>query len=147
MPPVNHHFYAINSVDLLLMRTIVALLLSLLLFLGSLFPHTDVEEVYKIPQLFAHYQQHKEAASTDFSFWDFLLMHYSPSSEHAKTPHQGVKIPMYNHILLGLVFIVTFPVIFSLLQVVRLLTPWVAGYQNTYAYQFSLSLLEPPQRG
>jgi hypothetical protein len=126
-------------------RTIVALLLSLLLFLGSLFPHTDVEEVYKIPQLIAHYQQHKAATPTGLGFWDFLVMHYSPGSEHAKTPHEGVEIPMYSHVLPGLVFIVTFPVIFSLLHVVRLLPPRVASYQNRYAYLFSLSLLEPPQ--
>ncbi len=127
------------------MRTIVALLLSLLLFLGSLFPHTDVEEVYKIPHLIAHYQQHKAAAVADFSFWGFLVLHYSPDSEHAKTPHQGVKIPMYNHLVPGLVFIVTLPVIFSLLRVVQLLTPRLARYQNTYSYLFSLSLLQPPQ--
>ncbi len=127
------------------MRTIVALLLSLLLFLGSLFPHTDVEEVYKIPHLIAHYQQHKAAAGADLGFWDFLVLHYSPDSEHAKTPHQGVKIPMYNHLLPGLVFIVTLPVVFSLLRAVSLPAPRVAPYRNTYAYLFSFSLLQPPQ--
>ncbi|RYF45757.1 MAG: hypothetical protein EOO39_50745, partial [Cytophagaceae bacterium] len=68
------------------MRSALALFLGTIMLLGSLFPQTDVEEVYKIPGLIVHYQLHKKSAGSDFDFWQFLDMHYDASSKHAKLP-------------------------------------------------------------
>ncbi|MEZ0608509.1 hypothetical protein ACAW74_08335 [Fibrella sp. WM1] len=130
------------------MKSITAFFLGLLILAGSLFPQTDVEEVYKIPGLLAHYQVHKQAAGRDFDFWQFLDMHYNPSSEHAKTPHKGVKIPLFNHLSLGLIFTVPQPQRFCVdLLVERLIYQPHFSYQNLYCFRAAALLFQPPQLG
>jgi len=130
------------------MKSVMALFLSVLLFLGSLFPQTDVEEVYKIPGLLAHYQVHKKTASRDFDFWQFLDMQYNASSQHAKLPHKGVKIPLYNHLSTGFVFTLTQPQRLPAEHLITLPLPEVRfAYQNLYTHQQSSFLFQPPQVG
>lgn len=130
------------------MKSTLSLFLGLLLLAGSLFPQTDVEEVFKIPGLVAHYQLHKQTAGRDFDFWQFLEMHYSASSQHAKIPHQGVKIPLYNHLSLGFVFTLTLPQRLTPRLLVELPLPRVRfSYQNLYSYQNTTFLFQPPQVG
>lgn len=129
------------------MRATLTLFLGLLMLGGSLFPQTDVEEVYKIPALFSHYQLHKQTAGPEFTFWQFLAMHYSPDSAHAKTPHKGVAIPCYNHLATCYVFVLTTPqVIPPALSVIRLLGKRNYFHQITYCFLQSYSLLQPPRR-
>jgi hypothetical protein len=78
------------------MKEYTSFLLSLVLFLGSLFPQTDVEEVFKIPQLVPHYLEHKQTVTIEFTFIDFLVMHYSMDSDHARAPHPSTNIPLHN---------------------------------------------------
>lgn len=126
------------------MKEYTSLLLSTLLFLGSLFPQTDVEEVFKIPQLLPHYLEHKHTAQADFDFLDFLILHYSPGSDHAQTPHPSTNIPMHNHVMTGMAFIIP-----GLLQLdLYTFDPcpiYQSIYKNTYAYLFSYSFLQPPR--
>ena len=132
------------------MKSITSLFLGLLFLAGSLFPQTDVEEVYKIPGLLAHYHLHKKTAGRDFDFWQFLDMHYNASSKHAKLPHKGVEIPLYNHLSLGFVFTLnSFQPQEMPAQVVTLI-PWPQvhfTYQNLYSYQNTSFLFQPPQVG
>lgn len=132
------------------MRSVTSFLLGLLFLAGSLFPQTDVEEVYKIPGLLAHYQLHKKSAGIGFDFWQFLAMHYDASSKHAKQPHKGVKIPLYNHLSAGFVFTLTpFQAQREPAELVSLI-PWPQvhfTYQNLYSYQNATFLLQPPQLG
>lgn len=61
------------------MKALVSILLSILFTAGSLFPGTDVEEVYKVPILLKHYQEHRAEAAQegqDFSF-NFTASPYS----------------------------------------------------------------------
>lgn len=115
---------------------------------GSLFPQTDVEEVYKLPGLIEHYQLHKKAAGDGFDFWQFLDIHYNTASKHAKTPHKGVKLPMYNHLSAGFVFILTQlqwrPAIPSGLV---LLLPVRFAYENLYSFLQAPFLFQPPRVG
>lgn len=130
------------------MRSTVALLLGLLMLAGSLFPQTDVEEVYKLPGLVAHYQFHKQISGPDFDFWQFLDLHYNPDSPHAKTPHKGVGIPFYNHLSTGFVFILSFPQrVVRALTSITLLPTVQFSYQNSYCFQRATTLLQPPQLG
>ena len=130
------------------MKSATALFLGILMFTGSLFPQTDVEEVFKIPGLVVHYQFHKRQAGASFDIWQFLDMHYNSSSEHAKTPHEGVKIPLYNHLSTGFVFVVTHP---QRLPIQEVLVAQEARacftYQNLYSFQATSPLLHPPQVG
>lgn len=115
---------------------------------GSLFPQTDVEEVFKIPGLVSHYQTHKQAANTDFDFWQFLDLHYNTASKHAHMPHQGTKLPMYNHLSVGFVFIISqlnwLPTV-CLGLILRL--PAQFSYENSYSFQSASWLFQPPQLG
>jgi hypothetical protein len=126
------------------MKEYTSLLFSILLFLGSLFPQTDVEEVFKIPQLLPHYLEHKQSAQSDFNFIDFLIMHYTPGSEHAQAPHPSTNIPMHNHVMTGMAFIM--PDLLQLdLHTVNFCTAFRTVYKNTYSYLFSYTFLQPPR--
>jgi len=132
------------------MRSATALFLGVLLFVGSLFPQTDVEEVFKLPYLLAHYQTHKKTAGAGFDFWQFLDMHYNASSKHAKLPHKGVKIPLYNHLSTGFVFTLTQPQPRQLPDMIVAILPWPQvhfAYENLYSYQNTSFLFQPPQVG
>jgi len=115
---------------------------------GSLFPQTDVEEVYKLPGLIEHYQLHKKAAGDGFDFWQFLDLHYNTASKHAKTPHKGVKLPMYNHLSAGFIFILT-PLQWrpDLLSGLVLLLPVRFAYENQYSFLQAPFLFQPPRVG
>ncbi len=91
----------------------VSILLSLLFILGSFFPQMDIEEVYKIPQVFYHYQsEHPE-----ISFLAFLQKHYGfensdnqqhedeHGQEHEKLP---LKSDHHTHFLAFICLIVNF---------------------------------------
>ncbi|KAA9357535.1 hypothetical protein [Larkinella humicola] len=130
------------------MKSTLALFLGILMLAGSLFPQTDVEKVYKLPGLLAHYQLHRQAAKNTFDFWQFLSLHYAAGSEHAKTPHKGVKLPMYNHLSSGFVFVLTEPqwqpiepAIFTPFPSVRF------SYENRYSFQRTTLLFQPPRFG
>ncbi|UHG94659.1 hypothetical protein [Spirosoma oryzicola] len=132
------------------MKSVTSLFLGILLLVGSLFPQTDVEEVYKIPGLLAHYQLHKKTAPRGFDFWQFLDMHYNASSQHAKLPHEGVKIPLYNHLSAGFVFTLTpFQPQRIPAELVSLI-PWPQvhfSYENLYSFLNISFLFQPPQLG
>ncbi|ADB39546.1 hypothetical protein [Spirosoma linguale] len=130
------------------MKSVVALFLGMLMLAGSLFPQTDVEEVYKLPGLVSHYKLHKQAAGDGFDFWQFLELHYNIASKHAKTPHKGVKLPMYNHLSSGFVFILTYlqwrPDVAAGLLI---LLPVRFSYENLYSFQVNSPLFQPPRLG
>lgn len=133
-----------GAVSLRPMKRCTAFFLSFLMFAGSLFPQTDIEEVYKIPGLFTHFQEHR--AKADLSFWQFLEMHYSPLSRHARTPHPHTKIPFYNHMSAGFLFVLTE-------QGTSLDPPSVSYFSFSHHFQYAVSyvfqtfgsLLRPPQ--
>lgn len=128
------------------MRKVIALFLSILMFMGSLFPQTDIEEVYKIPGLLTHFQEHRAKLQPDLSFLGFLKMHYSPGSEHAKTPHPHTKIPFYNHLSAGFLFVISeFKAALEKPLVAIFSCDHHFQYLNAYAYQTYVSLLRPPQ--
>lgn len=129
------------------MKSATALFLGILLLAGSLFPQTDVEEVFKIPNLLTHYQLHKRASGKNFNFWQFLDMHYNASSKHARLPHKGVKIPLFNHLSMGFVFTLTqFQRLASRPCIIPVLPKVWYAYQNLYSYQNLSFILQPPQR-
>jgi len=128
------------------MKSIIALLLGVIFFAGGLFPHTDIEEVYKIPSLIHHYFEHEQNTTEDSGFWHFLQLHYGIGSKHTNK-HQGdSKLPMFHHHCVGLMFVL--PKMIAFAQAPEpsvLLSCRYSFYRNTYAYLFSVSPLRPPQ--
>ncbi len=130
------------------MKPIVALVLAFLFLIGSLFPRTDMEEVFKIPNLVQHYLEHKEKATQGFSFLDFLNLHYGINSTHAQT-HQKehASVPMFHAHCAGLTFVL--PVSYFMWKAIPevvLSSLYTSFYHNTYQYLFSFSFLRPPRK-
>jgi hypothetical protein len=129
------------------MKRLVAIWMSILFISGSLFPGTDVEEVYKVPQMLMHFNEHKKEARNEgksFDFMEFLLMHYGFSSDHAQTPHNDTELPMYKHLSTGLTFIMPELFIFSFSAKPTLNTSQ-ALYLENYRSQYYITFLQPPQ--
>lgn len=79
------------------MKKIIAITLSIQILLGSLFPRIDAMELAKIGTLIQHYQEHKSVENQDLSFIDFLIMHYSTTSNHTKTAkHSHHNLPNFG---------------------------------------------------
>lgn len=80
------------------MKSVLTLFLSLVIFVGGLMPHNDVEELSKIPYLIEHYQYHQTMVGGTLSVGQFLRMHYlatcagqrvAAAPEHDKLPFLG----------------------------------------------------------
>jgi hypothetical protein len=128
-------------------KSLIAICLSILFTAGGLFPGTDVEDVYKVPILLKHYQEHKAAATKDgldFSFIAYLKLHYGFSSEHAQTPHSDTNLPMYKHLSTGLTFIM--PELFNISFVASPLSYFNKScYIEGYFFLPVTSFLQPPR--
>ena len=126
------------------MKRLFSISFAVLLFLGSLFPFSDVEEVFKLPALLKHYQEHKERAGVeDFSFLDFLALHYF-DVDHSTAEEHGL-LPMFKHQCPASVFIMPsfadYTISVSEFANIR--------YNNflrlNYFYQYTGFLLQPPR--
>lgn len=130
------------------MKSVSSFFLIIVFFVGGIFPRTDVEEVFKIPNLIAHYFEHKQTTLQELNVWSFLQLHYGIDSPHAKSHHteKDHSLPMFHYHCAGLTFVmpnrfISFPVIHPVIFVQDL----YSFYQNTYVYLFSISFLRPPR--
>ncbi|MDF7815787.1 hypothetical protein [Hymenobacter sp. YC55] len=132
------------------MKAALALFLSLIMFVGGLMPHNDVEELGKLPQLLEHFQYHQTPQGGSMSFRQFLSAHYNlggstiqqcpPSTEHDQLPLHG------QHRLPNLEYVV---------PATRLLTQQLPLSWRTAAYRLAsppryldaegAALLQPPR--
>lgn len=130
------------------MKSVVAFWLGMLMLAGSLFPQTDVEEVYKIPALIRHYHVHQQLAGSSLTFWQFLDNHYNPAKKSLQANSSEASLPLYHHLSMGLVFVLTkrllLPPILSQL-LLRPLACWT--YNNPYYFESFGSLFQPPRLG
>jgi len=72
-------------------RQFTAIFLGFLVLLGSMMPQTDFEELAKLPDLIAHFEEH-QLKDDSISFLSFINRHYSTShrneEDHSKLPLQ-----------------------------------------------------------
>ncbi|TAH29308.1 MAG: hypothetical protein EAZ06_07270 [Cytophagales bacterium] len=126
------------------MKKTMAFSFALWLFLGSLFPKTDMEELCKVPILFQHYiNEH-----ADLSFWQYLKMHYSENSTHQDVGNEHSQLPMQNHSHFCAHFLFTdFRFSYSLLNQICWLknTHYNFFWQNNYRFYLESSLYSPPK--
>jgi hypothetical protein len=69
------------------------ILIILVSYLSSI---SEVHELFKAANLFAHYMQHREQ-DQGLSFSDFLEMHYNESSAHACAEEHNDRLPFKSH--------------------------------------------------
>jgi hypothetical protein len=79
------------------LKQVLAVLMAVMLFLGSLIPRMSMEQATRLPELLTHYQQHQREEGRDLSFWAFLIEHYALDSHHTKAPnHSHNRLPSFD---------------------------------------------------
>lgn len=123
----------------------ISLLFILFAYLSSV---TEVHELFKAANLFAHYAQHLEHDDS-LSFGDFLSMHYAENSEHASSEEHSESLPFKsNHTSTALIsFVALIPAIgFEAipLWVIEAATP-VSFYKPIAASARVSAIWQPPK--
>lgn len=126
------------------MRRIIAVILFVTIFLGSLVPKVNWSQSIKLPELITHYYQHKREALKDFNVWDFLTMHYSANSQHAKTKHPS--LPSFD--INGVSYLYVIPTLISFATTSSF--SFVEkedhfNWLNNYFFSIETNLLNPPR--
>jgi hypothetical protein len=124
------------------MKRIYSLILCSLLFLGSLMPQYDMEELAKTPYLIAHFQAHQKI-DTNISFFAFIEEHYFKNLESTKDlKHKN--LPFYQHLFNNLIFVlVTF---FGIKQIYSSLYTKKYFYIDVkYAFISCINTFQPPR--
>ncbi len=127
------------------MRRFIAVILFATIFLGSLVPKVNWSQSIKLSELVTHYYQHKRDAPKDFNVWDFLVMHYSADSPHAKTKHPS--LPSFD--IHGVSYLYVIPSFISFSND----TPTLSfvekedhfSWLNNYVFSAEKRLLNPPR--
>ena len=130
------------------MKKTIAVLLSMQILLGSLFPNVDAMQLAKIGELVKHYQEHKVTENQDFSFVDFLIMHYSSTSNHTKTAqHSHSNLPHLNshHVVIAYCEPVFKNIIIASSTILQSFPEPNFTWQNFYHFSLSQTLLNPPK--
>lgn len=131
------------------MKKLVAILLSLQILLGSLFPKVDAIQLARIGELVKHYQEHIAIENRNLSFVDFLIMHYSSTSNHTKTakhshsnlPHLGSHqvVVAYCELMFKNIIPSSSSTVFQSFPEPNF------TWQNFYHFSLSSTLLNPPK--
>lgn len=124
------------------MKNTTIYLLSLLLFVWSFIPRSNLNELSKLPFLVKHYQSHVNSSNENASLLNFLNEHYS-NKDHDDKNHE--KLPLQDQ---SLTF---FSLIFSPnsnleieLNNQKSIQP-VSFYKVSYSYLFLSDLFHPPK--
>lgn len=120
-----------------------AILFAVWLFLGSLFPQTDLEELCKVPVLLLHYQ----TEHANLSFGDYLHRHYGEDTSTEKCPTHD-NLPMHQHghhgqSILFVHFDFSYGVPLPLYVTFKL--PFNIFWQDLYQFQPDNTLFSPPK--
>lgn len=126
------------------MRRFIAVILFITISLGSLVPKVNWSQSIKLSELVTHYYQHKREAPKDFNLWDFLVMHYSANSEHAKTKHPS--LPSFD--INGVSYLYVIPTFISFANDTTF--SFIEkedhfSWLNNYFFSAEKNLLNPPQ--
>ena len=126
------------------MKNVLAYVLFSIMFAGGLLPKVGMEQAIKANELVKHFQDHKKQAPAGFSFADFLWMHYSADSKHAKTTKHP-SLPSFD--FSGAMGFVLPAVAFFFTMVVALIIARRRSefYENNYHFAMERVLIAPPR--
>lgn len=127
----------------------IAILLSTQILLGSFFPNVGAMQLAKIGELVKHYQEHVATENQELSFVDFLVMHYSSTSNHTKTAkHSHSNLPHLDshHVVIAYCEPISKSIIPSSSSTIFQSFPEPNfSWQNFYHFSLSQTLLNPPK--
>lgn len=133
------------------MRRFSAYFFSFYILLGSILPSMECwEELMYLPKLIQHFEKHQEESNGSITFFEFMQMHYSSASSHAKDApesekHQHETLPSLNGYSLHAYVLPEFP--FKVSDSTNItdfaFTPqfW---WNNLYSFHHSTSIINPP---
>jgi len=126
------------------MKNVLAYVLFAIMFTGGLLPKVGMEQAIKANELVKHFQDHKKQAPAGFSFADFLWMHYSADSKHAKTTSHP-SLPSFD--FSGAMGVVLPCVAFFFTVTVALIIARRRSdfYENNYHFAMERVLIAPPR--
>jgi hypothetical protein len=126
------------------MKNVLAYVLFAIMFAGGLLPKVGMEQAIKANELVKHFQDHKKQAPAGFSFADFLWMHYSADSKHAKTTSHP-SLPSFD--FSGAMGFVLPAVAFFFTMAVALIIARRRSefYENNYHFAMERVLIAPPR--
>jgi hypothetical protein len=129
------------------MKQFTAILLSILILTGSLFPKIDALQLAKVGELVKHYQEHKNAWHENITFLDFLAMHYSATSKHTKTAkHSHSNLPNLDSHSTVTMCAPTFKGITLFFEAIfKVFSEPNFVWQNFYHFSIARTLLNPPR--
>jgi len=124
------------------MKQKIAFFFAAWLFLGSLFPQTDLEEACKVPFLLLHHQtEHAE-----LSFLDYLQLHYGEDANQNCPVHDSLPMHAHTHSLTSILFVhFDFSYNLPLPAVVHFSEPFNGFWQDLYQFQPDNTLFSPPK--
>lgn len=127
------------------MKPLLASLLFIIFFGGSLLPKVGLQQSFKAHELLKHFQDHKKITPNNFSFIDFLWLHYSADSKHPKTT-QHPSLPsldfsgVFAYILPGII-------VFLITQLIKkLVRRSEISWNNLYQFTLMNVLIAPPRQ-
>ena len=126
------------------MKNVLAYVLFAIMFTGGLLPKVGMEQAIKANELVKHFQDHKKQAPAGFSFADFLWMHYSADSKHAKTTSHP-SLPSFD--FSGEIgFVLPVVALFFTSAIVLILARRRSEfYENNYHFSMERVLIAPPR--
>lgn len=107
-------------------------------------PKINLGQSIKLSKLVSHFYEHKRTALQDFDLYDFLVMHYSADSDHAKTKHPTLPTFDFN----GIGYLYLLPTILTISKTSD--TTFTTkedhfSWLNNYFFSVGKILFNPPQ--
>ena len=107
----------------------------------------DLHDFAKLPRLIEHYQEHRTKVA-DFSFFEFLSLHYGSKAEHhdkeEHSQHTGLPFKSSDCTSVHVVTLLTqFQATPS--NAVTSKVTYFNFYQSVYSNEFSQSIWQPPK--
>ncbi len=131
------------------MKSVVAIILSVWFCVGALLPQSDMAEAGKIASLIQHFREHQR--EQHITFFDFLVLHYSPSSQHSQSSehhNQHHSLPLHSCSFAAIAAtMLAMPQLLSMAAVraLQAQTPKFLAHTPCYAFIFYTSIFQPPK--
>ncbi|MEQ8685600.1 MAG: hypothetical protein RIE86_09910 [Imperialibacter sp.] len=125
------------------MKSLLSLVFVGYFIVGSVLPRSNFKELEKVPSMLAHYEHHKNAFDKDLTFPEFLVLHFSLSSDHSEPSHE-TELPLHNGVVASFLFTIPqAPDLQASVQeyAVKHFKPFSINYQ----FQYTSNWFQPPQ--
>lgn len=109
--------------------------------IAFLIPQGDINQLSALPSLYSHYNNH-QLQQEGISFTDFIILHYSPDSEHNDPGHHA-DLPFFQTAVAGMFM----PAFFfpQLEPGAQMISERPSIYRDLYQFEFINLSFQPPR--